>query len=98
MKPIADSSDRLFAIVGQREHRLANLCPGPSASGDCTRAGPGVLPCAGARVVPVRGTRADGLIFSVQSDDRGPRCPMAWVDDGFRSDDEPDAAGDINRI
>jgi hypothetical protein len=82
MVPTADNEERLFAIVGQHDHHLANLCPGPSASGDCSRIGRGVVPCAGARVVPMRGTRADGLIFTVPGDHHGPRCPMAWVDEG----------------
>jgi hypothetical protein len=81
MKHIADSTDRLFGIVGQRNPCLVNLCPGPSADGDCPQAVADELPCAGKRVIPLRGTSANGLVFSVRSDQRGPGCPLAWVDD-----------------
>lgn len=73
--------DRMFAIVSRPKGHLENLCPGPSVAGTCPRAEGGPLPCAGARVVPLTGTDANGLPFSVPSDQQGPRCPLAWVDD-----------------
>jgi hypothetical protein len=81
MNLATDPPDRLFAIVGRREGHFENLCPGPSAAGTCPQATGGPLPCAGARVVPLTGTGANGLPFSVPSDQRGPRCPLAWVDE-----------------
>lgn len=81
MKHIVVSTDRLFGIVGPPNRRLENLCPGPSADGDCPQAVDDVLPCAGKRVIPLRGTAANGLIFSVGSEQRGPGCPLEWVDD-----------------
>jgi hypothetical protein len=81
MHRTADSPDRMIAIVGRPEGHLENLCPGPSAAGTCPQAAGGPLPCAGARVVPLTGTDANGLPFSVPSDQHGPRCPLAWVDD-----------------
>jgi hypothetical protein len=81
VKRIADSTDRLFGIVGHRNPRLLDLCPGPTADDHCPQVEAGVLPCAGKRVIPLRGTPANGLVFSVQSDERGPECPLAWVDD-----------------
>jgi hypothetical protein len=80
MGTTGDSAERLFAIVGRRHRKLTNLCQGPSPDGQCPRAYAGELPCAGARVVPMRGTSADGLPFSVPADQHGPRCPLAWVD------------------
>jgi hypothetical protein len=78
---MADATDRLFGIVGQRDPRLRELCPGPTVDDHCPQAVAGVLPCAGKRVVPLRGTPANGLIFSVLCDEHGPRCPLAWVGD-----------------
>jgi hypothetical protein len=75
-----DSSERLFAIVDRQDGKLVNLCPGPSPDGRCSRAETGEVPCAGARVVPMRGTVADGLPFSVPVDQQGPSCPLDWVD------------------
>jgi hypothetical protein len=81
MYPADDSPDRMFAIVSRRGGHLENICPGPSAAGTCPRDGSGPLPCAGARVVPLTGTDANGLPFSVPSGRLGPRCPLAWLDD-----------------
>lgn len=75
-----DPADRLFAIVSGQDGKLVNLCPGPFQDGDCSRAETGPVPCAGARVVPLRGTVADGLPFSVAVDASAPRCPLEWVD------------------
>jgi hypothetical protein len=76
----ADPADRLFAIVSRQDGKLVNLCPGPSPDGLCSRAETGQVPCAGARVMPLRGTIAAGLPFSVAADATGPRCPLDWVD------------------
>jgi hypothetical protein len=81
MRPAPDSPDRMFAIVSRPVGHLENLCPGPSAAGTCPQAVGGPLPCTGARVVPLTGTAAKGLPFSVPSDQHGPLCPLAWVDD-----------------
>jgi len=80
MENIGDSADRLFAIVSRPNGKLMNLCQGPSLIGRCSRAETGEVPCAGARVVPMRGTAANGLPFSVAVDQRGPRSPLDWVD------------------
>ena len=79
MDTMADSADRLFEIIGVQDGKLRNLCPGPSPGGLCSRTEMGPVPCAGARVVPLRGTSADGLPFSVAADQQGPRCPLEWV-------------------
>lgn len=80
MGTIGDSADRLFAIVGREDGKLVNLCAGPSPDGRCPRTDAGQLPCAGARVMPLRGTIADGLPFSVAAGQQGPRCALDWVD------------------
>jgi hypothetical protein len=80
MTTTAGPGDRLFAIVSRLNGKLVNLCPGPSPDGRCSRAETGQVPCADARVVPLRGTTAVGLPFSVAADATGPRCPLAWVD------------------
>lgn len=80
MKAERDSSERLFAIVRRPGGHLDNLCPGPLPDGTCARVESGTLPCAGERVIPLRGTAANGLPFTVPAGLRGPRCPMAWVD------------------
>ena len=79
MTRMTDPADRLFAIVSRPDGKLVNLCPGPSVDGRCSKDGTGLVPCAGARVVPLRGTMADGLPFSVGADATGPRCPLDWV-------------------
>jgi hypothetical protein len=81
MHPTRESADRMFAIVGHPEGHLENLCPGPSSAGLCPQAAGGQLPCAGHRVVPLTGAEANGLPFSVSSDQHGPGCPLAWVDE-----------------
>ncbi len=46
------------------------LCPGPQADGR--------VPCAGGRILALRGTWADGAWLSVGSD-AGPECPLAGM-------------------
>ncbi len=72
--------DRLFAMTeGAKRHAL-DFCHGPDAEGRCPSLVPGQpLPCAGRRVVPMRGTLADGLPFRVSGGEDG-RCPLAWLD------------------
>ena len=81
MRGAKDPPDRLFAITGRGAGHLDDLCPGPSADGTCPQAAGNHLPCAGARVIPLTGTDANGLPFSVPSAAHGPGCPLAWVDD-----------------
>jgi hypothetical protein len=76
----ADSAERLFAIVSRRDCTLMNLCPGPSPDGRCSKAERGEVPCAGARVIPMWGTGADGLPFSIAAGQRAPVCPLKWLD------------------
>jgi hypothetical protein len=76
----ADSAERLFAIVSRRDGTLLNLCPGPSPDGGCSKAERGDVPCAGARVISMRGTAADGLPFSIAAGQQGPMCPLKWLD------------------
>ena len=80
MRTRNDPADRLFAIVSNQDGKLVNLCPGPSPDGECASAANGLVPCAGARVMPLRGTVADGLPFSVGADATAPRCPLEWVE------------------
>lgn len=80
MGTTADSAERLFAIVSRRDGTLMNLCAGPSPHGRCSRVERGEIPCAGARVIPMRGTAADGLPFSIASGQQGPVCPLTWLD------------------
>ncbi len=55
MGTAGDFVDRLFAIVGRPDGKLVNLCPGPSPDSRCSRTEADHLPCAGARVMPLRG-------------------------------------------
>ena len=74
-------ADRLFLLLDPRTRRVADICTGPTATGDCPAYLAGQpLTCAGFRVVPVRQTSANGLPFLVDESE-GPRCPLAWIDD-----------------
>ena len=75
-------TERLFAIVRAEDGRMVNLCPGPALDGTCPRAttATGLVPCAGTRVVPLHGSSADGLPFTVAADAHGTVCPMHWID------------------
>ena len=78
------TADRLFMIVDPATGRMVGLCQGPDHGSRCGQAEAPPLPCEGYRVVPVRGTSANGLPFSVGKTVSA-RCPMAWVkpaDDG----------------
>lgn len=75
----ADHSEHLFAIVDRLDGRLVDLCSGPVADGGCPRSEAGAPPCAGHRVIPMRGTRADGLPFSIPSTASGAVCPVGWL-------------------
>src|ERR1039457_1053562 len=75
-------ADRLFLLLDPHTRRVGDLCTGPTASGDCPAHLAGQpLTCAGFRVVPLRRTPANGLPFLVDECE-GPRCPLAWLDDG----------------
>jgi hypothetical protein len=54
-------------------------CHGPVWEGLCPHAvGDGRVPCAGGRVLPLRGTWADGAWLAV-GDHAGPECPLAGM-------------------
>jgi len=74
-------ADRLFLLLDPHTRRVADICTGPTATGDCPAYLAGQpLTCAGFRVVPIRQTSANGLPFLVDESE-GPRCPLAWLDD-----------------
>ena len=70
---------RMFGIVGRHTGHLDALCDGPTPDGRCPQTGGGTLPCAGERVIPLSGTVADGLPFSISPAEAGPECPLSWV-------------------
>ena len=54
-------------------------CRGPVWDALCPRAaGNGRVPCAGGRILPLRGTWADGASLLV-GDQAGPECPLAGM-------------------
>lgn len=54
-------------------------CSGPVWDGLCPRAATdGSVPCAGGRILPLRGTWADGAWLTAPAD-AGPQCPLAGV-------------------
>jgi hypothetical protein len=54
-------------------------CHGPVWEGLCPRADDdGGVPCAGGRILPLRGTWADGAWLEAP-DHAGPRCPLAGL-------------------
>ena len=75
-----ETHDRLFQIVDPVTNKLVDICTGPTPIGGCPRADTPPYDCIGLRVVPMRGTLADGLPFTATSARNG-RCPLAWVDD-----------------
>lgn len=80
-------ADRLFLLLDPRTRRVADICTGPAPTGDCPAYLAGQpLTCAGFRVVPIRQTSANGLPFLVDESE-GPRCPLAWLDDGEQAAD-----------
>ena len=80
-------ADRLFLLLDPHTRRVADICTGPTATGDCPAYLAGQpLTCAGFRVVPVRQTSANGLPFLVD-DSEGPRCPLAWIDEAEPKED-----------
>lgn len=86
MLTVDAAADLLFMIVDPATGRLVGLCQGPDHGSRCGRAEAPPLPCEGFRVVPVRGTRARGLPFTVGKTVSN-RCPMAWVEQ--EEDGEP---------
>jgi len=73
-----ETPDRLFSLVDPVTRHQIALCTGPDEHGACPSAHGGLPPCAGLRVVPLRGTPANGLPFTVSGASSG-RCPLAWV-------------------
>ena len=73
-----ETPDRLFSLVDPITRHQIALCTGPDQDGMCPSAHEGQPPCAGLRVVPLRGTPANGLPFTVSGGTPG-RCPLAWV-------------------
>jgi hypothetical protein len=62
-----------------KDARGNQRCQGPMSDGLCpASANDGVVPCAGGRILPLRGTSADGA-WLVVADDAGPRCPLSWL-------------------
>jgi hypothetical protein len=54
-------------------------CHGPTSDGLCPRAeADGSVPCAGGRILPLRGTRTDGAWLAAPVD-AGPHCPLAGL-------------------
>jgi hypothetical protein len=54
-------------------------CHGPTWDGLCPRVeADGLVPCAGGRVLPLRGTWADGA-WLVVGERAGPECPLAGL-------------------
>ena len=81
------SADRLFLLLDPHTRRVVDICTGPTATGDCPAYVAGQpLTCAGVRVVPLRRTSANGLPFLVDEGE-GPRCPLAWLDQGAEETD-----------
>jgi hypothetical protein len=80
MLMLPQDRDRLFAMTEAGTRHALGFCHGPDTAGRCPSFVPGQpLPCAGRRVVPMRGTVADGLPFRVTAWADG-RCPLAWLD------------------
>lgn len=65
------------AVTGEK----IDECAGPLNSGRCPRAAAdGAIPCAGRRVMPLRGTSANGYKFAISGRERN-ICPLAWAVD-----------------
>jgi hypothetical protein len=80
MLMLPQEHDRLFAVTEAETRHALGFCSGPDATGRCPSFVPGQpLPCLGRRVIPMRGTVADGLPFRVTRGVNG-LCPLAWLD------------------
>jgi hypothetical protein len=74
----ADPQERLFLLIDPKSREVMGTCAGPAADGACPNAYAGHIPCERTKVLPMRGTVADGIPFSVVGDDWA-GCPLAWV-------------------
>ena len=70
--------ERLFQIVDPETRKLVASCDGPDSRGDCPYRLGSLIPCAGLRVIPLSGTIANGLPFSVQRREWD-GCPLEWL-------------------
>jgi hypothetical protein len=70
--------ERTFMIVDRWSEQPLGICSGPTHSGQCPHAKDGQIPCAGRKVIPLSGTAAHGLPFTIMT---GPtsECPVAWL-------------------
>ena len=72
-------SRQVRANIELSNGRGQQRCHGPAWDGLCPHtAGDGRVPCAGGRILPLRGTWADGAWLSV-SELAGPGCPLTGL-------------------
>jgi len=70
---------RVSVAIAFPDGRMPQRCGGPGPESRCPLADEGdVVACAGATIVALRGTVADGLPQAVGSS-AGPRCPLAGL-------------------
>ena len=68
---------RVSVAITFPDERMPQRCAGPAPDSGCPLANEaGVVACAGATIVPLRGTVADGRPHTVTRR-VGPRCPLA---------------------
>lgn len=71
--------DTVRADIELSGGRGIRRCHGPVWGDLCPRAAPdGATPCAGGRILALRGTWANGAWLSV-ADNAGPECPLAGL-------------------
>jgi hypothetical protein len=70
---------RVVATIAMRDGRGTERCHGPAWDGHCPRPrSDGTIPCAGGRILPLRGTAADGVWLAAPGG-AGTRCPLAGL-------------------
>jgi len=70
--------EKTFMIVERWSEQPLGICSGPTNTGQCPHAKNGHVPCAGYKVIPLSGTAAHGLPFTVTGTS-GNECPVAWL-------------------
>jgi hypothetical protein len=70
--------DKAFMIVSRRDQQPLGVCSGPTNAGHCPYAKHGRLPCGGHKVIPLAGTVAHGMPFTINGT-YGNECPVAWL-------------------